>query len=140
LGLRARARPQRSGTERKGVEPMAPRMLPRRRSLRLMLVVSVLAVATLAVLVGRASTGSAQAFTFMYSAKYECVNEVGPPSSLVINQGAGITYRTVINVHNPTNTTVQIGKKAAAGGTEVQPPGQISPVKNLVLLPDQVLA
>jgi hypothetical protein len=91
-----------------------------------MLVVSLVAMATLAVLVGRASTGSAQAFTFMYSAKYECVNEVGPPSSTVINQGAGMTYRMVVNIHNPTNTTVQIAKKAAQGTTENQQPGKVT--------------
>jgi hypothetical protein len=47
----------------------------------------------------------------------------------------------VVNVHNPSNVTVLIQKKAAGALTERDPgPGTISPFKAVELIPDQVLA
>ncbi len=122
---------------------MAPVSVAGRRRLVLAIVVALVAVATIAAFLWPSGTGSAQAGpNFEYAAKYICVNEVGPPGSLVANQGSGITYRTVINVHNPSlQTTAQIGKKAAGALTERSPEaGKISPIRALQLVPDQVLA
>lgn len=119
---------------------MALRFASGRLIPRVALPVAVLAAAMLLVAM-RADRSSGRGFAFMYSAKYACVNEVGSESSLFVKQGAGITYRTVVNVHNPNSFGVTIGKKAAGALTERDPgPGKISDIVPLDLIPDQVLA
>ncbi len=84
----------------------------------------------------------AAAPAFQYVAKFVCVNEVGPASTAVVNQAGPtpISYRTVVNVHNPNTKDVTIGKKAAGAASENSGAiGKIGKVKQLVLVPDQVL-
>src|SRR2546430_1821100 len=73
-------------------------------------------------------------------AKYVCVPEVGGGATIVAAPKAGVWYRTVINVHNPNGTPVQILKKAAAALSERSGnPGTIGKPVSVVLQPDQVL-
>jgi hypothetical protein len=79
------------------------------------------------------------ATTYQYAAKAFCtlMGEIGFGDAFAPGR-----YRTVVNIHNPTEKKIQITRKFALAGQPGEPAGSFSatPYKSLTLGPDQAVA
>jgi len=75
--------------------------------------------------------------SFQYAVKTLCTLRGEFGSAMVPGQ-----YRTLINIHNPTEKKIEVARKFALAGSPGDPPGGISvtPYKSFVLGPDQAVA
>jgi hypothetical protein len=77
--------------------------------------------------------------SFQYSVKALCTmfGEIGFGDALSPGR-----YRTVINIHNPTEKKFEIARKFALAGAPTDPfgPFSVTPYKSLKLAPDQAIA
>jgi len=101
------------------------------RSLSIMLFLAMLALAASTPAYAQLKT------SFQYAVKTLCSfrGDFGP----ALSPGQ---YRTLINIHNPTEKKIEVARKFALSGSPGDPPGGISitPYKAFVLGPDQAVA
>ena len=71
-------------------------------------------------------------YCFQYAAKFVCINN-NPDTSIRTGSLLPGNYKTVVNVHNPSDRTVKIRSKVALGANEF-----VSRFMNASLGPDEV--